>query len=159
VKQKGEMKPPLGLRNWKLEIGNWSSRMGRSRFHFRFSNFQFPFSSFFARLAALGVAVVAFGASSPAYAQGCAMCYTSASAAKASAIQALRSGILILLIPSLLIFAATAVLVIRRRNQFNEAPDWAEEQDRELSDFLAGMEPTGDREAHRIEVESHSAVS
>lgn len=87
------------------------------------------------------------------------MCYTSASAAKAGAIQALRSGILILLIPSLLVFAATAVLVIRRRNQFNEAPDWTEEQDRELNDFLASMEPTGDREAHRIEVETSSPVS
>lgn len=87
------------------------------------------------------------------------MCYTSASAAKAGAIQALRSGILILLVPTLLVFAATAVLVIRRRNQFNEAPDWTEEQDRELNDFLAGMEPTGDREAHRIEVETSSPVS
>ena len=94
-----------------------------------------------------------------AHAQGCAMCYTSASAAKAGAIQALRSGILILLIPCLLMFAATAVVVIRRRNQFNETPDWTEEQDRELSELLAGMEPAEDREAHRPEVESQSPVS
>ncbi len=94
-----------------------------------------------------------------AYAQGCAMCYTSASAAKASAIQALRSGILILLIPSLLIFAATAVLVIRRRNQFNEAPDWTDEQDRELDEFLAGMEPASEQETPESNVETPSPVS
>ena len=87
------------------------------------------------------------------------MCYTSASAAKAGAIQALRSGILILLIPCLLMFAATAVVVIRRRNQFNENPEWNEEQDRELRDLLAGIVPAGDGEAQRPEVESPSPVS
>lgn len=157
------MEPSVKLRNWKLEIGNWSPRMGESSFHFRFSSFHFPVSSFFRRwgrrLALLVAATMTYASASVAYAQGCAMCYTSASAAKAGAIQALRSGILILLVPTLLVFAATAVLVIRRRNQFNEAPDWTEEQDRELNDFLAGMEPTGDREAHRIEVETSSPVS
>jgi hypothetical protein len=111
------------------------------------------------QLARLVVAAITFGAARAAYAQGCAMCYTSASAAKAGAIQALRSGILILLIPSLLIFVATAVLVIRRRNQFNEAPDWTQEQDRELSELLAGMEPAGDPEAPKSEVETHSPVA
>jgi uncharacterized membrane protein YjgN (DUF898 family) len=157
------MKPLAELRNWKLEIGNWCHRVGARLFHCRVLIFQFPFSSFIARLksslAPLAVAAVVLAASSTAYAQGCAMCYTSASAAKAGAIQALRSGILILLIPSLLIFVATAVLVIRRRNQFNEAPDWTQEQDRELSELLAGMEPAGDREARKSEVESHSPVS
>jgi hypothetical protein len=157
------MRPLAGLRNWKLEIGNWSSRRGKSSFHFRFSDFEFPFPSFFARwgsrLALLVAATLTYGSAGVAYAQGCAMCYTSASAAKAGAIQALRSGIMILLIPTLLIFAASAVLVIRRRNQFNEAPDWTDEQDRELSELLAGMEPAGEQKAQESDVETHSPVS
>ncbi|MBZ5543752.1 MAG: hypothetical protein LAO07_08755 [Acidobacteriia bacterium] len=157
------MRPLVGLRNLKLETGNWSRRMGGSGFHFRFSDLQFPLSSIFARLgsqlAQLIIAAVTFGVARVAYAQGCAMCYTSASAAKAGAIQALRSGTLILLIPPLLMFVAIAVVVIRRRNHFNENPEWTEEQDRELKDLLAGIEPAGEQEVHRPEVESHSPVS
>ncbi len=48
------------------------------------------------------------------------MCYNTAAAAKASAIQALRSGILILLIPPVLIFGAVCVFAIRSRNRFND---------------------------------------
>ena len=150
------MKSRVGSRNWKLEPGNWSGRWGVPNFHL-------PFPSFFAgwgsRLALLVAATMTYGSADVAYAQGCAMCYTSASAAKAGAIQALRNGILILLIPSLLVFAATAVLVIRRRNQFNEAPDWTEEQDRELNELLAGMEPAGKQETQESNVETPSPVS
>jgi hypothetical protein len=48
------------------------------------------------------------------------MCYNSAAAAKASAIQALKQGILILLIPPLAMFIGIFVLAFRRRNRFNE---------------------------------------
>jgi hypothetical protein len=156
------MEPFEKLRR-KLEIGSWSPRIGEPSFQFRSSSFHFPFSGFFprwrSRLALLVVAVITFGASRMAHAQGCAMCYTSASAARAGAIQALRSGILILLIPTLLVFAATAVLVIRRRNQFNEIPDWTQDHDRELRDLLAGMKRAGEREVHESEIETHSPVS
>jgi hypothetical protein len=48
------------------------------------------------------------------------MCYNAAAAAKASAIQALRHGILILLIPPLAMFIGIFGLAFRRRNRFND---------------------------------------
>ena len=64
---------------------------------------------------------LALAASVPAHAQGCAMCYNDAAAAKSTAIQALRSGTLILLFPVLLLFAGILVMAFRNRNRFNEA--------------------------------------
>jgi hypothetical protein len=75
-----------------------------------------------------------------AYAQGCAMCYTSAAAAKAGALQALRSGILILLIPALTMFAGIFVVIYRSRDRFNGSADWTAERDRELRVMLLRME-------------------
>ena len=54
------------------------------------------------------------------HAQGCAMCYTSASAAKAGAQEALANGVLILLVPPMVFFALIAVVVYRHRNKFRE---------------------------------------
>ena len=54
------------------------------------------------------------------YAQGCAMCYQSAAASGARLIHALKSGIVVLIIPPLLMTGAFARLVYRRRNLFNE---------------------------------------
>jgi hypothetical protein len=119
----------VGLRNWKIEIGNWSHRMTPA-------SYQFPFSSFFSRLAGqlewLIVAAMALGSARMTYAQGCAMCYTSAAAAKKAGIEALRSGILILLVPPLVIFAGIIWLTYRSRNSFNghgaePQEDWREE--------------------------------
>ena len=70
------------------------------------------------------------------YAQGCAMCYTSASAAKAGAIHALRSGILILIVPVLVMCAGISVVIYRSRNRFSGAADWSGEQDWELREML-----------------------
>jgi hypothetical protein len=75
-----------------------------------------------------------------AYAQGCAMCYTSAAAAKAGAIQALRSGILILLLPVLVMCAGIVVVIYRSRNRFNGAVEWAAGQDREWREILIRMD-------------------
>jgi cbb3-type cytochrome oxidase subunit 3 len=66
-------------------------------------------------------AVLVMTASVPAFAQGCAMCYNNAAAAKASAIQALRSGVLILLFPVLILFIGILVAAFRSRNRFNQA--------------------------------------
>jgi hypothetical protein len=49
-------------------------------------------------------------------AQGCAMCYQSASATGAQGGAALRHGILILLFPTLSIFFGVFALMYRRRN-------------------------------------------
>jgi hypothetical protein len=74
-----------------------------------------------------------------AYAQGCAMCYTSAAASKAGALHALRSGILILLLPVLVMCSGIFVVVYRSRNRFWGAADWTAEQDWELREMLHRM--------------------
>jgi hypothetical protein len=50
----------------------------------------------------------------PARAQGCIMCYTSALAAGKGVQDALRNGVLLLLIPVALLLIATAVTVWRK---------------------------------------------
>lgn len=54
------------------------------------------------------------------HAQGCAMCYTSASAARSTAKEALANGTLILLIPPMVFFALITVVVYRYRNRYRE---------------------------------------
>jgi hypothetical protein len=54
-----------------------------------------------------------------ASAQNCALCYTQAAGAGARIAQALRSGILILVLPPMLICIGLAVMTYRKRNQFN----------------------------------------
>jgi hypothetical protein len=54
------------------------------------------------------------------HAQGCAMCYNSASAAKAGAKEALANGVLILLVPPMVFFALITVVVYIYRNKFRE---------------------------------------
>ena len=65
--------------------------------------------------------IVALAAAAPAFAQSCPMCYNAAASTKASAIQALRSGTLILIFPVLFLFAGILFVVYRSRNRFNEA--------------------------------------
>jgi hypothetical protein len=66
-------------------------------------------------LAMLLGALAIFAAPHSAAAQGCAMCYTSAAAAKKAGVQALQHGILILLVPPLLMFLGIAWFTFRRR--------------------------------------------
>jgi hypothetical protein len=53
-------------------------------------------------------------------AQSCALCYSQAAGSGSRVIQALRSGILILVFPPMLISIGLAVMAYRKRNQFNE---------------------------------------
>ena len=69
------------------------------------------------RMAAL-LAVLWMPAS--AFAQNCALCYTQAAGSGARIIQALRGGILILVIPPILICTALTIMAYRKRNQFCE---------------------------------------
>lgn len=55
-----------------------------------------------------------------AFAQNCALCYTQAAGSGTRVIQALRSGILILVFPPMAICVGLAVMAYRRRNQFRE---------------------------------------
>jgi ABC-type Fe3+ transport system permease subunit len=72
-----------------------------------------------ARWSALGVALL-----SPALtlAQNCALCYTQAAGSGSRMIAALRSGILALAIPPVLISAGITYMAYKKRNQFNEDP-------------------------------------
>ena len=65
------------------------------------------------------LAAIALVAAPLASAQGCALCYQSAASAGARAIQALRNGIVILIIPPFFICTAITYLVYRRRNTHN----------------------------------------
>jgi hypothetical protein len=56
-----------------------------------------------------------------AVSQGCALCYTQAANSGARMIEALRNGIVILIVPPLLMCLGAMVLVYRRRNQFRRA--------------------------------------
>jgi hypothetical protein len=53
----------------------------------------------------------------PAFSQGCALCYTQAASSGARMIQALKSGILILVIPPTLGSIGMILVIHRKRNQ------------------------------------------
>lgn len=53
----------------------------------------------------------------PAFSQGCALCYTQAAAAGARMIAALRSGIIILVVPPTLASVGMVFVVHHKRNQ------------------------------------------
>ena len=59
----------------------------------------------------------------PAFAQNCALCYTQRASAGAGVIQALRSGILILIIPPTLGTVGLFFVIHRRINQFRTLDD------------------------------------
>jgi hypothetical protein len=74
-------------------------------------------ASWFIRLFGLAGVLLA---PSVAFAQNCALCYTQASASGSRFIHALRSGILVMVIPPMLICIGISVMAYRKRNQFNE---------------------------------------
>jgi hypothetical protein len=63
---------------------------------------------------AFAFVVAILGSASGAFAQGCALCYTSASAIGANAERSLDYGILALLTPALVLFLAVIFLLYRR---------------------------------------------
>ena len=65
----------------------------------------------------IAVALVAPHAAS---AQSCSLCYTQAAASTQRFIQALRSGILILMVPPFLMSVGITLMTYRRRNHFRE---------------------------------------
>jgi len=69
------------------------------------------------------IALVMLAAPLPAFSQSCALCYTQAASAGARMIQALRSGILILIVPPTLMSVGMIFIVYRKRNQFRQAAD------------------------------------
>ena len=75
------------------------------------------------RLARIALAGVALLAPLPAFSQGCSLCYTQAASAGARMIQALQSGILILVVPPTLMSVCMIFIVYRKRNQFRAEAD------------------------------------
>jgi hypothetical protein len=73
-------------------------------------------------IALVGLAMLA--APVPAFSQSCSLCYTQAASAGARMIQALRSGILILIVPPTFMSVGMIFIVYRKRNQFrrDDAP-------------------------------------
>lgn len=60
------------------------------------------------------------------FAQGCALCYTQAASSTQRFVQALRSGILILVIPPMFLSVMFTVMAYKRRNTFNDEPSHLE---------------------------------
>jgi len=72
-------------------------------------------------IALVGLAILA--APVPAYSQSCALCYTQAASSGARMIQALRSGILILIVPPTFMSVGMIFIVYRKRNQCRQGDD------------------------------------
>ncbi len=88
----------------------------------------------------ISIMVLAFGAlcvlTPPASAQSCALCYTQAASSGARMIQALKSGIIVLIAPPTLMSLGVVFVCYRKRNQTmnevpNEEPDWKNEDSSE----------------------------
>jgi hypothetical protein len=62
-------------------------------------------------------------APAPAFSQSCALCYTQAASAGARMIQALRSGILILIAPPTFMTIGLIFVCYRKRNQTRQPVD------------------------------------
>ena len=60
-----------------------------------------------------------------AFSQSCALCYTQAASSGSRMIEALRSGILVLIIPPTLMWLVIAAIMYSKRNQFKRADDTA----------------------------------
>ena len=59
----------------------------------------------------------------PAFSQSCALCYTQAASSGARMIQALNSGILILIVPPTFVSVGMIFVVYHKRNQFRQVDD------------------------------------
>jgi len=80
---------------------------------------------------ALPIAIVLVGlamlaAPPSALSQSCALCYTQAASAGTRMIEALRSGILILIVPPTLMSVGMIFVVRHKRNQFRHVQDEGE---------------------------------
>jgi hypothetical protein len=68
-------------------------------------------------LAVVLVGLIVLAAPLPAFAQSCALCYTQAASSGSRMIQALRSGILILIAPPTFMSVGMIFVCYRKRNQ------------------------------------------
>lgn len=71
-------------------------------------------------------ALMLFAAPLPLFSQGCALCYTQAASSGHKVIEALRSGILILIVPPTLASIGMIFVVHKKRNQVRRTEDGVE---------------------------------
>jgi hypothetical protein len=78
------------------------------------------------RLRAIGLAIIAlmlFVSAAPAFSQSCALCYTQAATSGSRMIQALKSGILVLIVPPTLGSVGMILVLRQKRNQVRHTGD------------------------------------
>jgi hypothetical protein len=78
----------------------------------------------------------------PAFAQSCALCYTQAASSGSRMIQALRSGILILIAPPTFMTVGMIFVCYRKRNQTRD--DTGDESDRKWNNDSSDDPPPKD---------------
>jgi hypothetical protein len=79
-------------------------------------------------VALVGLAMLA--APLPAFSQSCALCYTQAASAGTRMIQALKSGILVLIVPPTFMSIGMIFIVYHKRNQVRQDDDAPDDSDR-----------------------------
>src|SRR5258708_7047749 len=84
------------------------------------------------------VGIILLLAPVPAFAQGCALCYTQAASSGSRMIQALKSGIIILIAPPTFMSLGVVVVCYRRRNKTR---DDASESDHEWKNNTSPDDP------------------
>ncbi len=65
------------------------------------------------------LALILLTGSVPAFSQSCALCYTQAAASTSRFIEALRSGILILIVPPMFMSVGFTVMAYRKRYRYH----------------------------------------
>jgi hypothetical protein len=77
------------------------------------------------RLRSIGLAIIAlmFLSAVPAFSQSCALCYTQAASSGSRMIQALKSGILVLVVPPTLGSVGMIFVLRQKRNQVRHTGD------------------------------------
>jgi len=74
-------------------------------------------------LAGISVGATVLANSSVAFAQMCPACYQNAATQAPGMLQALKTGVLVMLFPTLLMFILIFGVAFRRRNSFNSGTD------------------------------------
>ncbi len=70
-----------------------------------------------------GIALMLVLSAVPAFSQGCALCYTQAASSGARMIQALKSGILILIVPPTLGSVGMILVMYKKRDQVRHSDE------------------------------------
>jgi hypothetical protein len=70
-----------------------------------------------------GIALILVLSALPAFSQGCALCYTQAASSGARMIQALKSGILVLIIPPTLGSVGMIFVMYKKRDQVRHSDE------------------------------------